>query len=145
MQLITGSDQDAFKTQPWLLIATWSNLSNFPAKLQVCSHLPNGEYVHWNADIFWNITGLYVIMQANQMWSSDHHSPMKQLHLWSREHMLPFDSVINMFPGAGHWRDTFGKNDGKERADYVLDKLSGHILMDKVRYLGPTKGLTMEW
>lgn len=37
--------------------------------------------------------------------------------------MLPFDLVIDMFPGAGHWRDTSGKNSGKERVDYMLDKL----------------------
>jgi len=37
--------------------------------------------------------------------------------------MLPFDSMINKFPGAGHWTDTSGKHDGKERVDYMLDKL----------------------
>lgn len=59
--------------------------------------------------------------------------------------MLPFDLVIDMFPGAGHWRDTSGKKQWQRKSGlHVGQTLSGHILMDKVRYLSPSTGLMTE-
>lgn len=77
IKLVSGSAQDIFLTQSQVLIAALSNMPNFQAKLnQMCSHLLDWEYVHWNMDFSWSMMGTVCDHRIYKQTLCDSHSPV---------------------------------------------------------------------